>query len=170
MKHLTLSLLCAGLVALAACNKEKTMQPTQQPATEKNKPISGSVKKEKDPPKWSHAWWHPIKRRCQGRKGNCVVIETIVVTPHFARLIAGVSENGSSPEVGATFRLEGLSELMGYTFTEAGYADKLQSGDYYIARTSDDGKEACYIAGTHYPVRAENMEFAFQFAYGEIEE
>jgi hypothetical protein len=172
MKHVTLSLLCAGLVTLAACNKEKTMQPTQQPATENGKSISGAVKKEKGtkPPKFSHAWWHPNMMRCQGRYGNCVVIETIVVTPHFARVIASAANGGSSAKVGATFRIEELSDVVKYCLTENGYAEKLQSGNYFIARTHDDGKEACYIAGTRYPVTAENMEFAFQFAYGEIEE
>lgn len=117
-----------------------------------------------------HAQYNPKTGNCWWWYGNCIVIETIVVTPHFARLISSVAGSGSSPDVGATFRLEGLSELMGYTFAEAGYADKLQSGDYYIAKTGDDGKKACYIASTKYPVTAENMEFAFEFTYGEIGE
>ncbi len=169
MKQLTMSLLCAGLVALAACNKQKTIQPTQQPATE-TKAVSGSVKKEKDPPKWSKAWWHPYKLRCQGRWGNCVVIETIIVKPHVAELVYNAGNSASAGEVAATFSLEELSDLTSYCLSEDGYADKLQSGTYYIARTDDNGKEACYIAGTKYPVTAENMEFAFQFAYGEIAE
>lgn len=170
MKHVTMSLLCAGLVALAACNKGKSIQPTQQPATE-TKTISGSVKKEKEqPPRFNHAWWHPNMKRCQGRYGNCIVIETIVVRPHVSELVYNAGNSGSAGEVATVFKLEELSDLTKYCLTEDGYAAKLQSGTYYITRTDDNGKEACYIAGTQYPVTAENMEFAFQFAYGEIAE
>jgi hypothetical protein len=171
MKHLTLSLLCAGMVALAACGKKDCVQPTQQPTTTETKSISGSVKKEKEqPPRFSHAWWHPNMKRCQGRYGNCVVIETIIVRPHFSELLFNAGNSGSSSTVGAAFRMAELSDLTKYCLTEDGYAEKLQSGNYYITRTDDNGSEACYIAGTQYPVTAENMEFAFQFAYGEIAE
>jgi hypothetical protein len=169
MKHLTLSLLCAGLVALASCSKEKPMKPTPQPATQPNS-VSGSVKKEKDPPRFYHAWWHPNMRRCQGRYGNCIVIETIIVRPHVAELVFDASNSGSSSTLSEVFRLDELANLTQYCLAEDGYADKLQSGHYYITRTSDEGREACYIAGRQYPVTAENMEFAFQFTYGEIVE
>jgi len=164
-----MSLLCAGLVALAACTKEKTIQPAQQPATGTSA-VSGSVKKEKNPPKMYHAQFNPKTGNCWWRFGNCIYIETIIVKPRAAELVFNAGNSGSAGEVAATFNLEELSDLTKYCLTEDGYAAKLQSGTYYIARTSDDGKEACYIAGTSYPVTAENMEFAFQFAYGEIEE
>ncbi len=169
MKHLTMSLLCAGLVALAACNKEKAIQPTQQTATE-TKTIPGSVKKEKNPPKMFHAQYNPKTGNCWWRFGNCIVIETIIIKPRTAELVFNAGNSGSAGEVAATFNLEALSDLTKYCLTEDGYAAKLQSGSYYITRTSDNGSEACYIAGTQYPVTAENMEFAFQFPYGEIEE
>lgn len=170
MKQLTLSLIGAGLVALAACTKEKTISPTQQPATENSKSISNAVKKEKDPPKWSKAWWHPIKLRCQGWWGNCIVIETIVVRPHISELVFSTSVKGSGPAIAELFNKSEFSDMMEYCLTESGYADKLKSGDYFITRTNDTGSQACYIAGTQYPVTAENMEFAFEFAYGEMEE
>lgn len=170
MKRLTLSLLSAGLVALAACNKEKTITPTQQPATENSKSLSNTVKKEKDPPKWSKAWWHPVKLRCQGWWGNCIVIETIVVKPRISELVHSTSMKGSATSVGELFNKSDFDDMMEYCLSEPGYADKLKSGDYFITRTNDTGSQACYIAGTAYPVTAENMEFAFEFAYGEMAE
>jgi hypothetical protein len=156
-------------VALAACNKEKTLQPTQ-PAAE-TKAISNSVKKEKPrPPKMFHAQYNQKTGNCWWWFGNCIVIETITVKPHAAVLVFNAGNSGSAGEVASTFSREELGYLVEYCLTENGYAAKLQSGSYYITRTSDNGKEACYIAGTQYPVTAENMEFAFQFAYGEIEE
>jgi hypothetical protein len=168
MKHLTLSLLCAGLVALASCNKEKTIQPAQ-PATESGQSISNSVKKEKKP-KWFHANYDKKDGYCKGWYGNCVVVTTIIVKPHALVLINEAGSSGSSEAVAVAFRHTELSDVVKYCLTEDGYAARLQSGNYYIAKTGDDGKEACYISGTQYPVTAENMEFAFQFAYGEIGE
>lgn len=170
MKHLTMSLLCAGLVALAACNKEKAIQPTQQPATETTS-ISGSVKKERPrPPKMYHCQFNPNTGNCWWKFGNCIYIETIIVKPHISELVYEASLTGSSTTVSQVFKVEELSDLVKYCLTEDGYAEKLLSGNYYITRTSDTGAEACYIAGTQYPVTAENMEFALQFTYGEIEE
>lgn len=169
MKHLTLSLFCAGLVALTACKKDKTIQPTQQPANESGKNISGSVKKQKDPPKMFHAQYNPKTGNCWWWFGNCVVIETIVVTAFERQIIDEAAATGSSTKVAGTFQRESLNDLIQYGLTEDGYAAKLQSGKYYIAKTSDDGNKACYIAGTQYPVTAENMEFAFRFSYGEIQ-
>ncbi len=165
-----MSLLCAGLVALAACNKEKTIQPTQQPATE-TKTVSGSVKKEKpNPPKMYHCQFNANTGNCWWKFGNCIYIETIIVKPRFSELIYDASLAGSSTTVSQVFKLDGLADLVKYGLTEDGYSEKLLSGNYYITRTSDTGTEACYIAGTQYPVTAENMEFAFQFAYGDIVE
>lgn len=168
MKHLTLSLLCAGLVALTACKKEKPIQPAQS-SVESGTSVPGSVKKQKNPPKMFHAQYNPKTGNCWWWYGNCVVIETIVVTAFERQLIDEAAASGSPTKVAGTFLRESLSDLVLYGLTKDGYAEKLQSGKYYIAKTSDDGHIACYIAGAKFPVTAENMEFAFQFSYGEIE-
>lgn len=166
-----MSLLGAGLVALAACHKERNMTPaSQQPATETSKGMPGAVKKEKNPPKMYHAQYNPKTGNCWWRFGNCIYIETIIVKPRISELVFSTSLKGSGPAVAELFGQTEFDDMMTYCLTEPGYADKLRSGAYYITRTSDDGKEACYIAGTSYPVTAENMEFAFQFAYGDMEE
>lgn len=100
--------------------------------------------------------------------GNCLVIKTIVVKPHIAELISNAGNSGSSGAVGTTFRLPELADLNTYCLVE-GASEKLRSGRYYITKTSDVQGEACYLAGTSFPVTADNMEFAFQFTYGEIQ-
>jgi hypothetical protein len=171
MKKITLSLCVLGLATFFACTKERTLNPTTNPTetASVNTTKTGSVKKQKDPPDW---WWAKYDNDnsgwCSGKHLNCIVIKTVVVRPHAARAIFEASVNGSAEAIAAIFRMEELSDLTNYCLVD-GLAEKLHSGNYYITRSNDDETKACYIAGKSYPVTAENMEFAFQFPYGDIE-
>jgi hypothetical protein len=169
MKHLTLSLLCAGLVALAACNKEKTIEPTQQPATE-TKTISGSVKKEKKPkvPKgWSIRTMHIIgdnKGWCDNRASNCVAVAEMTITISARAIkteLDDVADQNSAGAVAAAFNSTGWEEFTD-NYIPAECLTKLQSGSYFLKRVNDDGSRASYIAGTAWPLTLESMEFGIQ--------
>lgn len=169
MKHLTWSLLGAGLVALAACHKNTPLTPASPQSAQTNT-VSGSTKREKGPkiPKG----WHLLTMHtggdnagwCDGQPTNCIYIETTITVKAktVKNTLDNVAEKNSAEAVAQLFT--GISELDEFTdvYIPEDYLAKLRSGSYYLKRMNDDGTRASYIAGTNPDLTLDNMEFAIQ--------
>lgn len=163
-----ISLLCAGLVALAACTKEKTMEPAQQPAAQKTTLASNHKEKPKGPKGWSVRTMHisgPNAGWCDNRAFNCVAVPemTIIINARSVKdKLDEVAGENSATAVAQAFSNPDWQEFTDIYIPEE-CLEKLQSGLYYLKKMNDDGKRASYIAGTTMPLTLESMEFAIQF-------
>lgn len=161
MKHLTLSLLCAGLVALAACSKEKTLAPQTTAANSTDK---GTVSS-------SHMYKSPYKifsrtmgnLGCGSRGGNC--LDEVIVKPKtdaytvMTNIITAADnhDTGTLASIFTTYE----SELGTILYPEV--ITGVQNGTYSVINFHDSGSDTYYLEfiNTPYEISVEVMPVTF---------
>lgn len=103
---------------------------------------------------------YQIDDDCVGYGVNCYELEPIVVKPGTHAALAYAAGSGNSSTVGTVFNSSDLDLVI--ADMEQAEATKLLSGNYFITLNHESSYAINYMAGTTFPVTAQNMDFAFQ--------
>jgi len=161
MKHLTISLLCAGLVALAACSKEKTLAPQ---TTAANSTEKGTISS-------SHLYKSPYKIfsrtlgnfGCGSRGGNC--LDEVIVKPKTVEYtvmanIITAADNHDTAALSSIFTTY-ATQLETILYPEV--ITGVQNGTYSVINYHDSGSNTYYLEfiNTPYEISVEVMPVTF---------
>jgi hypothetical protein len=150
MNKYMLSVMIAGLLAMASCTKEVAVKPAgqkqAQPSTARMAGANYSFNKSEE---------------CINDGANCHAYNgPIIITPKMNDALTD-AEAGGKVRVGEVFRSPEFGELCAEMAVDLEMM--LQSGDYFIARNYESNTVVNYMLGREQPVTAENMVTAFQF-------
>ncbi|MES2479338.1 MAG: hypothetical protein V4561_09635 [Bacteroidota bacterium] len=152
MKKQIFLLSALSLALFSACKKESLTNEksnVKQTSTNTNLMRTGGV-------------WRAYQSDddCAGYGTNCYELEPIVIKSGTLAALSFAAGSGSSATVGTVFGTPDLDLVI--ADMDQTEATKLLSGNYFITLNHESGYAINYMAGTTFPVTAQNMDFAFQ--------